>query len=322
MRADLPEFVVGPRNSLSSRLGGGPAVVSYAPYFEAVAKLLRDVAALALAAAIHKSSRSRLLAVVESLVQHQTTWRLTDSNHKRYAARFRVDREHHEIPDLAQGIGWAQELLQGDVRLKVDHAARDVRIAGLLALERCVRGAAALEATQEGIGWRGDMAWTRFERRGEWQFEVGVRHEGSEWSTAAQGSNLVQTARDAGHSALCSRPWTAWSFAQFKRVALLVPVRRGDGVVLLDEVRRAVAGQSGAAGIAEELQRHRRAGGAVAHHTFDQILRDHLRRCEVSDVEVILLEGLRPIVLYVGGVSREGLEDALRSVMASIGAGD
>ncbi|MPS81746.1 MAG: hypothetical protein E2591_27110 [Achromobacter sp.] len=317
----MPQHDPGPEceaHHLDNRGRGAAMDVSYAPYFNATAKLLRDVAAAAFSAAMHQSARPQLAMAVDVLTQHAAAWRNGEANQSRYRARFAGRSLVTSIPSLTQGVDWAKGLLDGAARQRKLVAA-DERLAGLLVLERCVRGAAALEAAHSDAGSIGELAWTQFERQSRWVFEASIRVNGSDWATAACGEDLLRTAREAAITAICNRPSTTWSMAQFSRAALLVPVSRAGGLVRLDETARSVEGQVGARLLAEEHCRHQRAGGRVSAPAFHDMLRSHLERCTNSDLEVVLMAGMRPIVFFAGEMGVPDLNAALRAVTASVG---
>lgn len=303
------------------RRGGRSVVdVSYAPYFHATAKLLRDVAAAAFASGMHKSARARLVAKVDALTRHAEAWQGGTTNQARFKARFAGEVLASSVPDLQDGVAWAAGLLDGGSLLP-RHLTVDERIAGLLQLERCMRGAAVLEAAESEAGSVEALVWTKFERADRWLFEVSLRQPPEGWQIAARGEDLLQTASEATITAICNRPCSTWSFEQFSRTILLVPIRRETGQARIDEATVAVWGQVEEESLAAEIDRHKRAGGRTVTQEFLNLLRKHLALSGTTDIEVVLMPGLRPIVLYARGMSRRDLDAALISMAASAGIG-
>lgn len=293
--------------------------VSYAPYFHATAKLIRDVAAAALASGRHKSARPRLVAKVEALTRHADGWQRGGVSQARYKGRFAGDISATTVPDLHEGVEWAGSLLDGRTLLP-RHVTVDDRIAGLLRLERCVRGAAVLEAAQSEAGSVEPMVWTKFERVDRWLFEVSFQRPPDDWLPAAQGQDLLQTATEATVTAICRRPWAAWSFSQFlMRLALLVPILRPHGPVIFEGMPMAAWGRVSGESLEAEIARHQRAGGRIRLQEFHALLHEHVARCGSTHVEVVLIPGIRPIVLHARAMSRSELDDALNSVAESAG---
>ncbi|WP_223306577.1 MULTISPECIES: hypothetical protein [Achromobacter] len=301
---------------------GGRSVidVSYAPYFHATAKLLRDVAAAAFASGMHKSARARLVATVDALSRHAEAWRGGTANQARYRARFAGEILAASVPDLHDGVAWAGSLLDGRSLLP-RHLTVDERIAGILELERCVRGAAALEAAESEAGSAETLVWTKFERADRWLFEVSLRQPSGGWQIAARGQNLLQTASEATITAICNRPCTTWSFEQFSRTTLLVPIRHATGQARIAETSTDVWGHVAERVLEAEIYRHQRAGGRTLTQEFHALLRKHVALCGTADVEVVLMPGIRPIVLYPEEMSRRELDAALTSMSASAGIG-
>lgn len=294
-------------------------IVSYGPYFDAVAKLVRDIAAVAFAAAMHKTARHRLAIAAAALAHHESTWGKSDANQLRYAARFRLRGDEGGMPGVIEGIAWANALLPAGPALPLMGASSDQRLSGLLAVERGLRGAAALEGAQADASWEGEMAWTCFERRDSWVFEVAGRSPGEHWATLSRGENMVQAAQAAATTALCSRDPRRWTAGQLLSFALLVPVRKGPEGTLMDEVGRAVAGHAGAGVLAEELARYRTAGGKMTDADYWKVLNSHIARCGSSDIEVVVVAGMRPIVFYKSGIARGDIDSAILAVVAPAG---
>ncbi|MDH0683102.1 hypothetical protein N5D65_11535, partial [Achromobacter animicus] len=160
--------------------GGRRAIdVSYAPYFHATAKLIRDVAAAALATGRHQFARARLVMKVKALTLHAAGWQRGGISQARYKARFAGDTAT-TVPELQEGVEWAVSLLDGRTLLP-SHVTVDDRIGGLLRLERCIRGAAVLEAAQSEAGSVEPMVWTKFERVDRWLFQVSFRRSPDDW---------------------------------------------------------------------------------------------------------------------------------------------
>ncbi|WP_082886954.1 hypothetical protein [Achromobacter ruhlandii] len=297
--------------------GGRRAIdVSYAPYFHATAKLIRDVAAAALATGKHKSARARLVMKVEALTLHAAGWQRGGVTQARYQARFSGDTAN-TVPDLQEGVEWAVSLLDGRTLLP-RHVTVDERIAGLLRLERCIRGAAVLEAAQSEAGSVEPMVWTKFERLDRWLFEVSFRRPPDDWLPAAQGQDLLQTATEATVTAICGRPCATWSFSQFLRIALLVPILRPHGPII-EGMPMAAWGRASGEALEAEIARHQRAGGGIRLQDFHALLHEHVARCGSTHVEVVLIPGIRPIVLHAKAMGRSELDDALSSVAESAG---
>lgn len=294
--------------------------VSYAPYFHATAKLLRDVAAAAFASGMHKSARARLAAKVEALARHAEGWHSSGASQARYKARFAGDILDATVPNLQDGVAWAASLLDGK-NLLPRHVTVDDRIAGLLKLERCIRGAAVLEAAQSEAGPIEPLVWTKFGRADRWLFEVSFSRSPDGWRIAGQGQDLLQTASEATITVVCERPCATWSFAQFSSIVLLVPIRRSSGLNSIDQAPAAVWGQISGELLDTEIARHQRAGGKTPSQEFHALLRKHVARCGTTDVEVVLIPGIRPIVLYAREMNRRDLDAALTSVAASAGFG-
>lgn len=309
-----PEIGRGPECPAERRL----IDVSYAPYFHATAKLLRDVAAAAFASGMHKSARARLTTKVEALARHAEGWHGSGVSQARYKARFAGDILAATVPTLQDGVAWAASLLDGN-NLLPRHVTVDDRIAGLLKLERCIRGAAVLEAAQSAAGPIEPLVWTKFGRADRWLFEVSFRPSPDGWLTAGQGQDLLRTASEATITALCERPCATWSFAQFSSIVLLVPIRQSRGLDSIDKAPAAAWGQIAGELLETEIARHQRAGGMTPSQEFHALLRKHVARCGITDVEVVLIPGIRPIVLYARDMSRRDLDVALSSVAASAG---
>jgi len=298
--------------------GGRRAIdVSYAPYFHATAKLIRDVAAAALATGRHKSARARLVMKVKALTLHAAGWQRGGISQARYKARFAGDTAT-TVPELQEGVEWAVSLLDGRTLLP-SHVTVDDRIGGLLRLERCIRGAAVLEAAQSEAGSVEPMVWTKFERVDRWLFEVSFRRSPDDWLPAAQGQDLLQTAAEATVTAICGRAWATWSFSQFLRTALLVPILRPHGPDIVEGTPMAAWGQVSGESLEAEIARHRRAGGRIRLKEFHALLLEHVARGGFTNVEVVLIPGIRPVVLHARAMSRAELDDALRSVAESAG---
>lgn len=78
-------------------------------------------------------------------------------------------------------------------------------------------------------------------------------------------------------------------------------------------------GQVSGESLEAEIARHRRAGGRIRLKEFHALLLEHVARGGFTNVEVVLIPGIRPVVLHARAMSRAELDDALRSVAESAG---
>jgi hypothetical protein len=196
--------------------------------------------------------------------------------------------------------------------------AADGRIAGLLGLERAFRGAAALEHAQFEAGWEGAIAWRRFDRGERWLFEAVLGLGGELDVIAGQAEDIMRAARETGITALCCRARPSWSVEQFLHATLRVPISRVGGEPRLDEVKRSLHGHAGVAALSEEFSRYGRAGGIMSEGTFDDMTRQHMAKCTVSDLEVLLLPQLRPIAFYCADYPPAELDNILADAHSSL----